>query len=281
MKFFKNKLAVTIVVLSVTFLGLIIFTTSRQNSGLGSSAGNALNPLQKIVYNLNNGAKNFVDFFLNFSTVRDENEQLKDENEELKKTLTEYSDLKDENDRFREVLNFEETRTNYNYISTNIIHYSGDNVLDGYVVDKGSDDGIEVGMVVVAAQGLVGRVSKVADNWSIIQCIINENIKVSVMPENGRQNNGILEGYKSSKKEVLTKVNYLPMDADVKEGDVIITSGLGLVYPKEIRIGEVVSVEEDKLKVMKSVIVKPFVDFEKLEELFIVVPKDKRVIEYD
>ena len=257
MKFFKNKLAVTIVVLSVTFLGLIIFTTSRQNSGLGSSAGNALNPLQKIVYNLNNGAKNFVDFFLNFSTVRDEN------------------------DRFREVLNFEETRSNYNYISTNIIHYSGDNVLDGYVVDKGSDDGIEVGMVVVAAQGLVGRVSKVANNWSIIQCIINENIKVSVMPENGRQNNGILEGYKSSKKEVLTKVNYLPMDADVKEGDVIITSGLGLVYPKEIRIGEVVSVEEDKLKVMKSVIVKPFVDFEKLEELFIVVPKDKKVIEYD
>ena len=95
MKFFKNKLAVTIVVLSVTFLGLIIFTTSRQNSGLGSSAGNALNPLQKIVYNLNNGAKNFVDFFLNFSTVRDENEQLKDENEELKKTLTEYSRNKD------------------------------------------------------------------------------------------------------------------------------------------------------------------------------------------
>ena len=136
-------------------------------------------------------------------------------------------------------------------------------------------------MVVIASEGLVGRVSKVGGNWSIIQCIINENIKVSVMPESTRENSGILEGYTDRNKNMYTKIQYLPMDSQIKEGDVVLTSGLGLVYPKEIRVGEVLSVEEDKVKVMKSAIVKPFVDFEKLEELFIIVPKDKRVIEYD
>ena len=68
----------------------------------------------------------------------------------------------------------------------------------------------------------------------------------------------------------------LPIDSEIKEGDVIMTSGVGMLYPKEIRIGEVTKVEEDKVKVMKSAIVKPYVDFNKLEELFVIVPKDIR-----
>ena len=281
MKFFKNKLAVTVVVLSVTFLGLIIFTSTKEYSGLESGAGSALNPLQKIMYNVNRGTKDFVDFFLNFSSVKEENKDLKKENEELKEKLSEYSDLEDENERLKSVLDFQETKDQYDYISTNIIHYAGAGVVDGYVVDKGSKDGVEVGMVIIASEGLVGRVSKVGSNWAIIQCIINENIKVSVMPESTRENSGILEGYTDRSKNMYTKIQYLPMNSEIKEGDVILTSGLGLVYPKEIRVGEVISVEEDKVKVMKSAIVKPFVNFEKLEELFIIVPKDKRVIEYD
>lgn len=71
------------------------------------------------------------------------------------------------------------------------------------------------------------------------------------------------------------------MNSDVKEGDVIMTSGVGMLYPKEIRIGEVISVEEDKVKVMKNAVVKPYVDFNKLEELFIVSPKDTREIKYN
>ena len=59
------------------------------------------------------------------------------------------------------------------------------------------------------------------------------------------------------------------------------TSGVGMLYPKEIRIGEVIEVEEDKVKVMKNAIVKPYVDFNKLEELFIVSPKDTREIKYN
>ena len=71
------------------------------------------------------------------------------------------------------------------------------------------------------------------------------------------------------------------MDSEVKEGDVILTSGLGQIYPKEIRVGEVISVESDEIKVMKTAIVKPYVDFNKLEELFVIIPKETREVKYD
>ena len=281
MKLLKNKLTVTIIVLSVAFLGLITLTVSRDDKGLESGAGSTLNPVQKVAYGFNRGVKDFVDFFLNFSDVRDENKELKKENDKLKAEIDEYSKLKEENERLQKVLNFKDEKNNYDYIGTNIIGISGDSILNGYIVDRGKDDGIEKGMVVNSADGLVGQVSSVGKNWAIVQCIVNENVKVAVMVDSTRENTGILQGYKDYFNNNLAKVLNLPMDSEVKEGDVIVTSGLGGYYPKEIKIGEVVSVEEDRVKVMKSAIVKPYVDFNKIEELFIVAPKDKREIKYD
>ena len=281
MKLLKNKLTVTIIVLSVAFLGLIVVTVKRGEKGVESSAGSALNPIQKVAYNMNRGVKDFVDFFLNFSDVKDENKELTKENKKLESKLTEYSDLAEENERLRKLLDFKDQREDYDYIPTNIIGFSGASILDGYIVDKGTEHGIQKGMVVVAADGLVGQVSSVGEKWSIIQCIINENIAVSVMDENTRVNDGILKGYRDSSGNNLTKVVNLSIDSTIKEGDVILTSGLGMLYPKEIRVGEVVSVEEDKVKVMKSAVIKPFVDFNKLEELLIIAPKDKREIKYN
>lgn len=281
MKFFKNKLTVTVIVLSVTFLVLIGISASRNIKGLEGSAGNALSPIQKVAYGINRGVKDFVDFFLNFSSVREENEDLKEENNKLKDELAEYSDLAQENEKLKALLDFQEQRTEYDYISTNIIGTRG-SILEGYILDKGSDDGVKKDMVVISSDGLVGKITSVAKNWCILECIINENIAVSVMPESTREKTGILQGYTDSNtNENLTKINYLPMDSKIKKGDVILTSGLGAVYPKEIRVGKVVSVEEDKVQFMKTAIVKPYVDFDTLENLMIIVPKDTREIEYN
>ena len=259
MKLLKNKLAVTIIVLSVTFLGLIAYTVKKENrSIIESGAGSALNPVQRLLYSATNQVKETLDFFLNFSEVKSQNKELVNENEELKNKLAQYSDLKEENERFREMLNFAEERDNYNYIGCDIIGYSGGSFNDGYIVNKGTNDGIAKGMVVITNKGLVGQVSSVGTNWSIVQTLANENIAVSVMVESTREVTGYITGYKEdSQNRNLAKVYDLPMDSEVKEGDVILTSGVGMVYPKEIRIGEVIKVEEDKVKVMKSAIVKP------------------------
>lgn len=282
MKFFKNKLAVTIIVLSVTFLGLIIYTSNNAQKGAVSSGVATLtNPLQKVLHNINNKLKTTVDFFLNFSEVKEENKKLTKENIELKNKLIEYDKLKEENDRLREVLNFAASKNNYTYIGSEIIGYSGESFSKGYIIDKGEKDGLAKDMAIISDKGLVGKITSVGTNWAMVEGLISENISVAVMVDSTRETTGILSGYKNYNGENLAVVTNLPINSAIKEGDVILTSGLGQIYPKEIRIGEVISVETDEVKVMKKAIVKPYVDFNKLEEIFAVVPKETRDIKYE
>lgn len=272
MKPFKNKLAVTIFLLSVAFCGMIIYSLQSDANGISSSVSTVVSPLQKIVYNINSRVKETVDFFLNFSEVKLENEELKEKNTKLANELIEYESLKDEVERLREALNFTESKNNYNYVGVNIIGYSGSSLSDGYIIDKGSNDGIAKNMVVVSSKGLVGKVTKVSSNFAIVQSILNENIAVAVMDQQTREAVGVLQGLSDKKDNNMPVVYNLPINSDVKEGDIIITSGLGKIYPKEIPVGTVVSVEEDNVKVMKSAVVEPFVNFNELEELFVVIP---------
>ncbi len=281
MKFFKNKLAVTIVVLSVTFLSLIVYSVKRDSrSFVESGVGTALNPIQKVFYSLNNTVKDFIDFSTNFSKVKEENEELTKRNNELESMAIEYNSLKNENERLKELVNFKDQKSEYEYITCNIIGKSGNNFLDGYTIDRGEKDGLQRGMVVVASKGLVGQVTSVASNWAMVQSLNNENIAVAALVESTRETVGIVTGYRDSNGRLLAKVYNLPLTSDVKIGDNILTSGNGNIYPKDIKIGKVIEVKEDKAKLMKVAIVEPYVEFNKLEELMIIVPKDKRDIKY-
>ena len=275
MKPFKHKLAVTIVVLSVAFFSIIIYSVKSNSNNLSSGVGSIVSPIQKIIYTVNDKIKGSFDFLLNFSKVKQENEELQQKNSELENQLVEYNRIKDENDRLREVLNYTESNQNYDYVGCNIIGYSGSNISDGYIIDKGIRDGLDKDMVIINNKGLVGKITSVGENYSIVQTILNENIAVAAMVESTRETTGILQGINDNKNKNLTILSNIPIDSEIKEGDVILTSGLGMIYPKEIRIGEVVSVEVDNVKVMKKAIVKPFADFNKLEELFVIVPKEK------
>ena len=275
MKPFKNKLAVTIVVLSVAFLGIIVLSIKGNSNIISSGVGGVISPLQKIVYTVNEKVKGSFDFFINFSNVKKENEELTAKNAELENKLIEYERMKDENTRLREMFDYSQNNANYYYLGCNIIGYSGGNISNGYIIDKGTKDGVEKDMVVITPAGLVGKVTKASSSFAIVQTILNENIAVAAMVESTDETTGILQGITDSKNKNLTELSNIPIESAIKEGDKILTSGLGEMYPKEIRIGEVISVEVDNVGIMKRAVVKPYVDFNKLEELFVVVPKEK------
>ena len=119
------------------------------------------------------------------------------------------------------------------------------------------------------------KVTKSESSYSIVQTILNENIAVASMVEVLERQQGYYKELQITKIKNLAVLSNIPIDSEIKEGDVILTSGLGGMYPKEIRIGEVVSVEIDTVGIMKKAVVKPYVDFNKLEGLFVVVPKEE------
>ncbi|MCY6370749.1 rod shape-determining protein MreC [Clostridium ganghwense] len=281
MTFFKNKLTVTVIVLSVSFLILIGYTSKREKKSTAENGiGVVLNSVQGVVYNFNNKIKNNINFVMNFSKVKNENEQLRAENTQLTDKALKYDALEKENERLRKMLNFKNQRSEYEYIGCDIIGKSGNNWLDGFVINRGADDGIKKRMVVITGEGLVGQVTSVGNNWAIVQSLVNENIAVAGLVNSTGENDGVVKGYRDINDKLLAKVYYLPLDSKVKKGDVILTSGLGALYPKGIKIGTVISIEEDKGKLIKNALIQPSVDFNKLEEIFVVVPKNNREVKY-
>lgn len=277
----KNKLAVVIIILSVSFLFLIGYSVNRSKmSFVENGVGVTINSVQGLFYSGFYKIRDSFKFVTNFSDVKTENEELRKTNSELQGKVLEYNALKQENERFRSQLKFSELRDEYNYIGSAIIGTSGNNYLDGFIINKGENKGIKKGMVAMTGEGLVGQVTSVGSNWAIVQCLSNENIAVAGLVESTRDNNGIVKGYKDENNKLLAEIQRLSADSAIKKGDVIVTSGLGRIYPPGIRIGSVLSVYEDKGEVMKGAIIQPFVDFTKIEEVFIVVPKDDREIKY-
>lgn len=280
MTFLKNKLAVTIIVLSVSFLVLIGYSVKREKvSFVENGVGVTLNSVQKVVYSVGANIKEFGSFIIHFSEIKKENEQLKARNDELETKALEYDALKSENERLSENLKFKDERSEYDYLGCRIIGNAGGNYLDGFTIDRGIKDGVKKGMVAVTSKGLVGQVTAVASNWAIVQSLSNENIAVSGMvnsQETSGNDSGMVRGYKDSENRLLAKLYYLPLDSKVKKGDEILTSGLGGLYPKGIRIGKVLDIEEDKGKIMKNAVIEPYVEFNKLQEVMLVVPKNIR-----
>lgn len=281
MKIFKNKLAVTIILLSVTFLILITQSVGRSKlSFVESGVGSVLNPIQGVFYKTNQKIKNYIGFVLNIPDVKKENNDLKKKISELEKKLIKSKSLKKENERLRKTLNFKNQHSQYDYIGCDIIGKSGGSYIDEFTINRGTKDGVGKDMIAITSEGLFGKVIQAGSNWAKVQSISNENLAVSAMVESTGENNGIVKGYKDGSNNLLARLEFLPMDSKVKKGDDILTSGIGAMYPKGIRIGKVTLVEEDKGKIMKNAIIKPSANLEKVQEIFIVVPKNKVKVEY-
>lgn len=281
MRSLKNKLAVVIIILSVTFLSLIGYSVNREKmSFVENGVGTTINSVQGIFYKGFYKIKNSFKFITNISKVKTDNEELRKANSEFQTKALEYDTSIKENARLRKMLDFSKQTEKYKYVGADIIGVSGNSFSDGFIINKGTNKGIKKRMVAITGDGLVGQVTSVGDNWAIVQCLSNENIAVAALVQRTRDNKGIVKGYKDENNKLLAEIQRLSLDSSIKKGDVIVTSGLGAIYPAGIRIGKVLSVYEDKGEVMKGAIIEPYVDFAKIEEVFIVIPKENREIKY-
>ena len=280
-KLLKNKLSRKIVILTAILLVLFGVTVYRDNKSLvESGAGAALNPVQKVIYSTNKRLESLIDFFLRYEDVKKENEELLLENIELEGKLRSFDSLQEENERLKEMFSIKNRQDQYEYLGTNVIGRTGGGIITSYIIDKGSDEGLQAGMAVMSQEGIVGQVTETAATWSVVETLSSENISIHVTTVEDKMNSGILEGHIGSGQKQMAKISYLPIDSSIKEGDDVVTSGLGRFYPPDFFIGEVVRVEEDKGNLMKTAIVETAVNFNDTRMLFVILPKNMEDVEY-
>ncbi len=185
--------------------------------------------------------------------LESENHTLKAENEKIKRA----SVLKSMRDFRSSVVCF-----------ASVIGANDDGMLAYYTIDRGSADGAGEGDGVITQAGVVGRLVKVNSDTSMVQLITDSKSSVSARGERSRVV-GILSGESYNR----CALNYVPKEEDIKEGDVIITSGLGKSFPEGIKIGQVTEATKKTDGLSMIIKVKPFVNMMSVEEVIVVKKK--------
>ncbi|MBZ0264440.1 rod shape-determining protein MreC [bacterium] len=199
-------------------------------------------------------------------TVWNENKQLREEVIRLQGEADKWRDATLENQRLRKLLEFKQG-TQYEYLATEVIARDPAPNLSALVLNKGEKDGVTTGLAAVTADGLAGVIFNTRKSASTVQLATDRSFAASARVERTRAN-GILRWHSGH----ILELDDVPKNLDVKEGDRIVTSGLGGVIPAGIPVGVVNYISKSSGQIFQNIRIKPFVKFASLEELFILVP---------
>jgi rod shape-determining protein MreC len=132
-------------------------------------------------------------------------------------------------------------------------------------IDAGSSDGLKVGMVVLSRQGsLIGTVTQTLDDSAWVTLITDPSSAVSALVQNSRTQGVVAGGIDGD-----LSMEFVSETADVKEGDLVLTSGIGGGYPPDELIGQVIGVDKTAQELFQSVRIRPLADFSRLEGVLV------------
>ncbi|MEA4853442.1 MAG: rod shape-determining protein MreC [Christensenella sp.] len=274
MGFFRNKpLIVTIVVIVVLVILLAVTggnTTATESTNV---IGGAFVPVQKFFYGISDSINSFFDGITSNGEAVQQTQQLDEELAALKGQMNNYDEMKAENERLREMLDYKQKNTSQELKVAAVTGKNPGNWFDVFTIDVGKNDGVEVNMPVITPDGLVGRVSEVGLNWAKVMAVIDGRSNVAAIMERTREH-GVVKGSVSQNSlDSKLYMNYLPLASDVIEGDKVLTSGLDGLFPKGLLIGMVQTAQDSGENGM-NVEIKSAVDFRRLEEVFVVLSVD-------
>lgn len=222
-------------------------------------------PVEFVASSAQEGTKNLQESFVDLVRAHQMNDRLREEASRLELRLYDYQELKSENERLRELLGFKESQP-HDYLAAEVIGKDPHPFYQTLLLDRGEKDGVRVGMPVVSTQGVVGRIIEVGEWSSQVHLITDSNARVDAVVQRSRTRAivaGSLEG-------TSLHLRFLPRRQDIREGDILLTSGLGRNFPAGFMIGKVKEVSENANEVLGEAVIEASVDFNAVEEVFIV-----------
>jgi rod shape-determining protein MreC len=195
--------------------------------------------------------------------VQAQNDELKREVQSLQVQLQEERAQAKRTDGFRQLLELRQ-RSGLDTVAAEIIAAGADPEFRDMTIDKGSSDGVQADMAVISPAGVVGRVVLSSPRAAKVQMLIDRNAAAGALIERTRSQ-GIVVGQGDT-----LRMDYVPGTADVKQGDLIVTSGIDRIYPKGFVIGTVETVDRG-MGTYHEITIRPSVEFSRLEEVLVVL----------
>ena len=190
--------------------------------------------------------------------------ELRAENDELRARVVELEEDAQTAERLQGLLDLRDAN-NLQSTAARIISGAVDTWSSTVTIDKGTSSGVNAGMPVTASSGVVGQVIESGLNSSTVRLMTDENSSISAMIQSSRVQ-GMLAGSVTGQ----LSLTLIGSDQTVEVGDVVVTSGLGGVFPKGLPLGEVTSVESAPGALYLDIIVEPFSHAENYEEVLVI-----------
>lgn len=267
MGFFKNKfLRILLVIIPVL---IVVLAIVGGNNPIQRAVYTFMSPVTSYVSTVVTPVRVFFDRLGMAGEYEKEIEKLKSEITTLKVANKTREDYIAENKRLKELLDLKESKKDYHTVSCRVVSYEPNSWYDTVMLDKGTSSGIGVNDTVITPLGLVGKVIATGKNWARVSTVINTANSVGVkLSRTGDV--GVVSGDASLATNRNCKLEYLSNDKNLIKGDILLSSGLGGLYPADLPVGKVIEVKSDTAGNLEYGVIEPFVDFSALYEVLVI-----------
>ncbi len=231
-----------------------------------------VSPLQASLANSKKSLASLWENYLLIVNTSKENTVLKKQISRLESDIFTMEEVRKENLRLKRLLNYSEQVGNQKVLAQ-VIGWDSANEFKVIRINKGTRDGIQIMSPVITDNGLVGYVYRATSNYSDVLTILDQNNRVDVVVERTRTH-GIVEGVYDFK----CALKYVIRNEPVEVGDKLITAGVGGIYPKGLKVGMITDISKENFGMTLSIEVVPSVDFDKLEEVLVLMPIDEGTV---
>lgn len=269
---FSKKLVLIIGVIVLIAVNIIVLSVNSRrytSFGLERVAISFVSPFQELITRTIRFTKDIWQHYFALVTVARENQILRNELNQASENSNLWHETELANARLRNLLDFQKNISEQ-IVAAEVIGKDPSTWFKTVIIDKGKADGLSKGLPVVMPQGIAGQVIETANHYSKVMLIIDRNSAVDALVQRTRAR-GIIKGESTDQ----CRLDYVLRKKDVRIGDIIVSSGSDGVYPKGLRIGRVSEVIEHDADIFHEVFITPFVDFEKLEEVLVVIDVPK------
>jgi len=267
---FSKRMILVAVVIVLVAVNVILLTMTGKHTqapaGFGRGAMIVVAPFQKQLTTFVQAIKGVWREYFFLVSIAQENRQLKQALGESRHRLNQCAENTLANDRLRHLLGFER-KIDRPMIAAQVVGKDPSPWSKTVIVDTGSDEGVRKGYPVVVPEGIVGVVVDAAPHFSKVLLLIDPNSAVDALVQNTRAR-GIVKGGGAD----YCVFDYVLRKHDISVGDTVVSSGLDGVFPKGLRVGRISEIVRLNAGIFQKVSVTPYVDFEILEEVFIIIP---------
>lgn len=261
--------AIVLIVVNVIVLS-VNSKRSVPSTGIGKLALFVVSPFQEFVSDSIRSVKDVWKHYFFLVSVSEENARLVHALKQAEERNNSLKELELSHERLRKLFGFKETLQK-RVVAAEVVGRDPSPWFKTIIINKGSRDGVERGMPVVIPEGIAGLVTDVSHTYAKILLVVDQNSAVDALIQRNRAR-GIIKGEPSGG----LMLHYVQRKYDVHEGDVVVSSGLDGVFPKGIRIGYVHAVDKPDSGIFQQLAVAPYADFEKLEEVLVVLDPPKK-----